>query len=269
MNLNQTQFSVRNYLVPSSGQTHCVEFSGVLSAQAALIDWAQFSVDSFPFIPQGVFIDNTQGTGALTITVLPLNYNIVCPAGQVLQAQFPAPINQTMQVTGNGQAQLFFVDFPVLPSGQQVSIAGVANVNIESGNNQASPVYVMPPNAPGGLPYQMQKTVLPVTCEYLSTTGAAASVAPGNSNLRKLVLTVSGDASLAAAGRDLITVALNGVNIFKVSPFIPGAAGTGAVLAQYAVEFNDAAPAAGAGNLTVSAATVLATGLIELNAYFD
>lgn len=267
--MNTVQVITNNYLVPASGQTHCVQLTGVFSPVAFAQDWQQFKVDNFPFIPQGVFIDNSQGTAPLVINIQPIGFTITCPAGVSGQWQFPASASQQWSITGNGQASVFAVDFPVLPGGQAANIANTVNVNVASASNAASPVYTLPPNAPNGLPYQTQKTVLPLTAEYLSTTGAAVNVAPGAINLRKLKLTISGDAAMAAAGRNLITVSLNGVPILKVSPFIPAAAGTGAVLAQYDVAFDDAALGAGAGNLTVQAATVLTSGLIEVNGYFD
>lgn len=265
--MNTTQSITQNYLVPASGQTHCVQLSGVYSAQAFVQDWQQFKVDNFPFIPQGVFIDNTQGAGPLTINIQPINFNITCPAGVSGQYQFPSAMSQSWNITGDGQANIFAVDFPVLPGGSQSSIGNTVNVNVASASNAASPVYTLPANLPEGLPYYTQKVVLPVTAEYLSTTGAAVNIAPGALNLRKMKLTVSGDATLAAAGRTLITVALNGVTLYKQSVYLPIAApGIGQ---EFDVAFDDAAPNAAAGNLTLSAGTVLTAGLIELNAWFD
>lgn len=265
--MNTNQLITQNYLVPASGQTHSVQLSGVYSAVPFVQDWQQFKVDNFPFIPQGVFIDNTQGAAPLVINIQPINFNVSCPAGSSGQFQFPATASQSWSITGNGQASVFAVDFPVMPGGQAASIANTVNVNVAGATNAASPVYTLPANLPGGLPYYTQKQVLPVTPEYLSTTGAAASVAPGALNLRKMKLSVSGDATLAAAGRTLITVALNGVTIYKQSVYLPIAApGIGQI---FDIAFDDAAPNAGAGTLSVSAGTALTAGLIELNAWFD
>src|SRR5580658_4144487 len=136
MDLSGTQVqSTTNYLVPSSGSTHCVPVSGNWGAQPAILDWRQFSESSFPFQPQGVFIDNTQNANPLTIAIEPLGWNINCPAGAQLMTPFPAPATQTAQVTssgGGGFATIMFVDFPVLPflssgigaGGMTVTIAG-------------------------------------------------------------------------------------------------------------------------------------------------
>lgn len=265
--MNTVQLITNNYLVPASGQTHSVQLNGVFSAAPFVQDWTQFKVDNFAFIPQGVFIDNTQGTAPLVINIQPLNYSISCPAGTSGQYQFPATANQQWSITGNGQASVFAVDFPVFPGGQASNIGNTVNVNVASASNNASPVYTMPPNSPGGLPYYVQKTVLPLTSEYLSTTGAVVTVVPGALNLRKMKLTVSGNATLAAAGLTLITVALNGVNIYKQSVYVPAA--SAGIASVFDVAFDDAAPAAGAGTLSLSAGTALTAGLIELNAWFD
>src|SRR5579863_4501214 len=84
-----------NYLVPSSGDTHCVPVVGNFTPTPTLLDWKQFSESSFPFQPQGVFIDNTQNANALTITILPLGWNINVAAGAQFMTPFPAPAAQT------------------------------------------------------------------------------------------------------------------------------------------------------------------------------
>jgi hypothetical protein len=136
--------STTNYLVPSSGGTHCVPVSGVFNANPAVLDWRQFAESSFAFQPQGVFIDNTQNANPLTVTILPLGWNINCPAGVQLMTPFPAPAQQTAQVTssgGGGQASLMFVDFPVLPF--EIAASGVGGTSV---NIVGQPISVLPAN---------------------------------------------------------------------------------------------------------------------------
>lgn len=271
MTISTQTNNVTNYLVPAAGQTHAVTLSGVFSNTPYVVDWRQFTVDNFPFSPQGVFIDNTQGTDALVITIQPLGYTVACPAGAAIQAQFPAPNGQTASITGNGQATCYFVDFPVLPSGSQVTLNGVAEVDIKSASNAASPVFVSVPVDATGTPYRTQKIPLAATVEYLSLTGALTTTVapPANSNLRKMKLALSGNAAMAVAGLDLMTVTLNGVAVAKISPYIPAAAGTGPTQI-FDFAFDDAAPSAGAaGTLVLTQATALTSGIVELNAYFD
>lgn len=143
--LSNTQVQeTSNYLVPSSGGTHCVPVSGTWGAQPAVLDWRQFSESSFPFQPQGVFIDNTQNANPLNIAILPLGWNIVCPAGAQLMTPFPAPAAQTAQVTssgGGGVATMMFVDFPVLPF--LSAGAGVAGLGVSI---LGQPIQVLPAN---------------------------------------------------------------------------------------------------------------------------
>lgn len=143
--LSQVQVQpTTNYLVPSSGGTHCVPVAGQWGAQPQVLDWRQFSESSFPFQPQGVFIDNTQNANPLNISILPLGWNVVCPAGAQLMTPFPAPLSQTMQVTssgGGGIATMMFVDFPVLPF--LTSAAGVAGTGVTI---LGQPVSVTPAN---------------------------------------------------------------------------------------------------------------------------
>lgn len=259
-----------NYMVPSSGNTHVVPISGVFSADPFTIDWRQFGIENFPFQPQGVFIDNTQGAGTLTVTIGPLGWTVTCPAGSQVQAQFPAPNGQSASIVGNGQADVIFADFPVLPSANAVTILG-GSVAISGPN----PLPVSPTVNSGGVPYQ--NTEVPVTLTNsmynAAITGAAltsGNITPNaNTFLRKLILSLSGNVTLGVAGLNVITATLNGIQIYKRSIYIPAAATN---LAQYWEEVLDFAKlglsAGAAGSLVVTVGTALATGVLEVNAWF-
>lgn len=259
-----------NYLVPAGGATHAVPFVGVFSATPTPIDWRQFRVDEFPFQPQGVFVDNTQGAGPLVINIQPLNWNFTVPAGAVQSGNFPAPNGQSATITGDGQATVIFVDFPVLPSGNDVTVGNTVNVDIVSPN----PVPTSPTVNSGGVPYQ--NTEVPVTVNPFfnnTITGAATSsgnITPAaNTYLRKLILSLTGNTTLAAAGLNLITATLNGTVIWKENVYIPAAATN---LAEYWTRTLDFAKlglnAGAAGSLVVTVGTALATGELDINAYF-
>lgn len=150
-----SQVPTINYLVPAIGNTHSVTVQGVFSATPFMVDWLQFSQANFKFVPQGCFVDNSQGTSPLVINIVQLNFNVTIGAGVSGQFQFPAPVNCTMNITGNGQASIVFVDFPVLPNAGQVFISGTTDVYITGANPAATLGVVVPPNS-GGLPYQTQ-----------------------------------------------------------------------------------------------------------------
>ncbi len=110
--------SVTNYLIPPVGSPRAYVHSSVLSATPAFLDFRETAggmIDGQPFRPNGVFIDNTLGAGDLVILLIEVNFRILCPAGDSLNAQFPAPHNVTFNITGDGQATVLFVDFPVFP----------------------------------------------------------------------------------------------------------------------------------------------------------
>lgn len=109
---------VTNYLIPPVGGPRGYVQSGTLSATPVFLDFRETSggvIDGQPFRPNGAFIDNTLGTGDLVLTLNEINFRIVCLAGASLNAQFPAPINCTFNLTGLGTATVVFVDFPVFP----------------------------------------------------------------------------------------------------------------------------------------------------------
>ncbi|HKY45375.1 MAG TPA: hypothetical protein VJM50_19945 [Pyrinomonadaceae bacterium] len=109
---------VVNYLIPQVGSPRCFVVSQVLGPTPYRLDFRSVPggmIDGQPFRPSGVFIDNTAGAGDLEILVNEINYNMLCPAGDSLNAQFPAVMDSTFNITGDGQATIVFVDFPVMP----------------------------------------------------------------------------------------------------------------------------------------------------------
>lgn len=116
MTVSTSQFNTTNFLVPAGGTTHAVGFQGGFTAQPFYIDWRQFTVDAFPFQPQGVYVDNIDGATAVTITVQPIGYRLVVPAGTSAARSFPAPNGQTCTIQGDPAAtttSVLFVDYPV------------------------------------------------------------------------------------------------------------------------------------------------------------
>jgi hypothetical protein len=147
---------------------------------------------------------------------------------------------------------------------------------VEAALQSVAPGLVVPVSLPttvNGLPYVTQILPNPATAKYLTITGAGVTATvnpPANTNLRKLVLSVTDQATLATAGDDLVTVALNGVTVFKANLYIPAVAVAGLGAQVLAMDFNDVAFNTGAaGAFTVTIGTALATGTLDINAYFD
>lgn len=268
-----------NYLIPSSGGTQAVPVIGVFSAQPEVIDWKSYSNDvDGPFSPQGVYIDNSQGAGTLTVNI----YNggnasalgtpfwtVTCVAGARTTENFPAPTGQVVSITGDGQASVIFVNYPVLPEANSVTVQG-GSVGISG-----QPILTNPSVNASGAPYQVQEIPVTSTAVFNNTiTGAALSsgnIAPGAANqyLRKLCLRLTGNVSLAAAGLNVITATLNGIQIWKGSVYIPAAAANVAEYWKDELDFtsDDIGLNFGAGDLVVTVGTALATGTLEINAY--
>ncbi len=268
---------VSNYLVPAGGGTHAVPVTGIFSATPEVIDWSQFKIDSFPFQPQGCFVDNSLGTGTLNVQILTsvngvVFWTIQVPAGAVQAFSFPAPNGHAVSITGVGQANVIFVDFPVLPSGTVVTVTGTVNVNVVSPN----PLPTSPTVNSGGVPYQNTEVPVLVTPFFNNAikgaTLTSGNITPApNTFLRKLILTLTGNATLAAAGLDLVTVTLNGVTIYQENVYIYAAVG-GSQISDYWVrelDFSKLGLQVGAaGSLVVTIGTALATGELDINAYF-
>ena len=133
--MNLSTFGTYNYLVPVDGTTHCVTAAGLITGTPYEIDWGAFALSNFKFYPQGAFIDNTQGTGPLTLAIPSLNFQIVVPTGAFQAVTFPSPARCVMAITGaNAGAVINFVDFPVIPTPPLLATGLPAGANVTVSN---------------------------------------------------------------------------------------------------------------------------------------
>lgn len=117
MSINEPRkVATMNYLVPASGTTTGFVVEGIFTDTPSVQDWRMQELDGEPFVPSGAFMDNSQGTGPLRIFIRGTAYSVSCPAGARIAVQYPAPLDQITEVTGDGQASIVFVNFPVLPT---------------------------------------------------------------------------------------------------------------------------------------------------------
>jgi hypothetical protein len=230
MDLSGTQVQdTTNYLVPSSGGTHCVPVTAIWGAQPAVLDWRQFSESSFPFMPQGVFVDNTQNANPLLIQILPLGWNINIPAGVQIMTPFPAPLAQTAQVSssgGGGTATLMFVDFPVLPFQSSTNVGGGTNVTIVG-----QPITVLPANVASATALStqpvsnVQLTTQPgewtLTNSPVAATQATATRAAGAAGVRHVLKSIQASINAVAAQAAPVSIVVR-----------DGASGSGTILWQ-------------------------------------
>jgi len=130
-----SQLGTYNYLVPVDGTTHCVTAAGLISGAPFELDWSAFALSNFKFYPQGAFIDNTQGTGPLTLKIPSLNFQIIVPTGAYQAVTFPSPARCVMQITGaNANAVINFVDFPVIPTPPILATGLPAGASVQISN---------------------------------------------------------------------------------------------------------------------------------------
>lgn len=245
----------QNYLMPSNGVTHAVSFNDTLSASPTEYDFRSLKLDQYPFTPQGAFIDNSANATAAKFTVQGIGYTFVVPGGFSATVNFPAPKNLVIEATGGGDVPITWVDFPVLP--QMFSASGAA-----------LPVTV--PAVPAGATgYSVVEQPAPLFTNNanaaLINTGVIGAP-PANANLRKLVLEITSNATLAAAGELTLTFTLNGNQVYQTAVYIgAGFAGWSKVL-----DFDSIAPnVGGAGTLNVTFSAALTAGHLVANAYYD
>lgn len=108
--------NVSNFLVPATGSTSAMTIKRQLTASDQLyIDFSEKGLDGSPFRPYGVYVDNTENDTAASVTINEMGFRIVVPARTFLMTPFPAPLNLTATLTGDGVVTFVFVDSPVIP----------------------------------------------------------------------------------------------------------------------------------------------------------
>lgn len=117
--------NMSNYIVPAAGTTRGYVVNAKLTAGTPLsVDFRKIALDGQPYRPSGVFADNTKGTSPLIIVVNEINFSFQIPAGSFSAIPYPAPLQHSVNVLGNGDVTLVFVDFPVIPMGVGASGSG-------------------------------------------------------------------------------------------------------------------------------------------------
>ncbi len=273
MNPN-TSFRTFNYLVPSNGTTHVYLTSLSASASPATGNFASLQFDGVPFRPQGVWIDNTNGTGEAIVTIQPIGFSIKVPAGANMAANFPSTENLKYSVTGSGNVNLFWADFPLLPTStvstlDLTSTGGVLPVEIDS--IAAGVIFdVNLPTSPTS-PLYTRKTAGAITAYNGTVSGTETSdsiVVTNNVSFKKLRLSLSDNATLAAAGINTITVNVGGVNIFSEGVFVPGTAlDTTGLLWEVDLDFTAGEINTLTDDVIITLSTALATGQLNYNFY--
>ena len=115
--MSDNQFGpVSNFLVPATGSTNAYTLRENFTATPKFFDPRNVGLDGAPFRPYGVIIDNTAGNDTLTVLVNEMSFTVNAEAGASVQMPFPAPVNCTFNITGDGDATVIFVDYPIIPT---------------------------------------------------------------------------------------------------------------------------------------------------------
>lgn len=117
--------NVSNYIVPAAGTTRgYVVNRKFVAGTPVTVDFRGVGLDGQPYRPSGVFVDNTRGTAPLTVIINEINFSFQIPAGSFAATPYPAPMQQSATLLGEGDVTLVFVDFPVIPMGVGASSGG-------------------------------------------------------------------------------------------------------------------------------------------------
>ncbi len=214
-------------------------FTVTFDADAAGGD-VRIDMTNFPLIPQSYAVTGVQQRDEVQVT------------------NFPA----TQAVSGTVSVGNF-------PTTQSVSVSGTASVS-----DTTLAALVSDTQTTSGLTVHSTQYARPATLVSGSASASGSTTIgtpPASSNLRKLVIDLSANATMATTGENTLTIELDGKTIFSVSASIPSTAiGLAALLYTRDLDFSTIAFNTGsAGSLTASLETALATGSFNINAYFD
>jgi hypothetical protein len=118
--------ATQNYLVPADGTTHAVTTTIDLDSGPRLIEWQNFTLDNFPFIPQGAHV-NTKNSGTVTFRIPGLEFEFEVLGGQNQWVTFPAPVDAQIMVSGSGNVIITWVNYPVIPTGAMIDSVSIVN----------------------------------------------------------------------------------------------------------------------------------------------
>lgn len=224
-----------------------------------------FIVDffDFPAFPQGAAQQNLAPVGQnVTVTNTPLPVSVPNPLPVADTTLAPTITSGSPAASGVSTASTIWTSGAAVAPANPLPVADTTLSGLVSS---------LAPAASG-----LTTIAKPAPATLVSGTATASGTTtigtpPANSNLRKLLLSVTENAAQATAGEDLLTMALNGVTVFAEPVYIPATAlATNGQLYQRDIDLSNVSFNAGAtGTLTATLATALTSGSVNVNAYFD
>lgn len=270
--MTMQQFTANNYLVPASGRVHGAKYSNNFGSVTSedVINWGTYKINNFPFIPQGAFINNTEGTDDLTIIIEEIDYKILVPAGIAKQAQFPAIEKSTFTISAQGKVSIFFVDFPVLPDSGLVNIGNQVSVNL-SGFSFSGSLPVLPAVNNAGIPYQITNIRTQGESKQATITGSnlSASIVPASGNyINKITVDFLDNSTITLAGVETVIIKSGTLVIYSGAVYLGTASGA-SNRQKIEINLDDIKLGAAGDTISVTIGTALATGSAYINAYFS
>ena len=126
---DKTQIKVSNYLVPATGGTAAVnvKYAGDGTADLPInFDWGTYNLDGEPFQPSGFYAANFSNQSVyIKISGNDLIFEV--PANTQMGRMYPAPFEHTASIYGAGDAEIVFVNSPVIPYG--LERAGLVDIS--------------------------------------------------------------------------------------------------------------------------------------------
>ena len=143
---DEFQIKVSNYLVPATGGTAAVrvKYAGDGTEEAPkTVEWKTYSLDGEPFNPSGFYAANFSLESVfIKISMNDLIYEI--PAGAQMGRMYPAPFDHSVSIYGTGEAEIVFVNSPVIPYGLDGGGSGGGAVTVADGADVALGVTTAP-----------------------------------------------------------------------------------------------------------------------------
>ncbi len=262
-------FDLTNLQAPADGRTHQIIWNSTLPGGLDEQNFSSVGQYYSNFRPQGCRLDATLATGPVKILETNSGFFQVVDAKMVETFMVPGVPVPNYVLTGNAGdvVAVTFYDFPVFHSANgSTNVAQAVTVN----NN---PLDVSVPASVAGTPYAVQAVPLPPKLIFGSATvvGATALTAPPASvNLRKLRVTISGDATLAAAGEQTLSVTLAGVVVWQDVLWLPLTAQVeNGLIYKADIPFPDIAyNTTAAPTFGITLGTALATGKVNVAGWF-
>ena len=104
-----------NFIVPAAGLTSSYPVQTTLAAGVIqTLDFRSFELDGFRFAPYGFYAYNP-GSNSFSITINEVGLTFNVSPGQTIARPYPGPVEQTVDLSGDGDAVVTFVNYPVFP----------------------------------------------------------------------------------------------------------------------------------------------------------